>query len=153
MGTGPTTLVRIAVLARAGDRCELCNQYCSANIHHRRPRGMGGSRSSWMNTAENLLALCGSGTMGCHGYVESNRSRAYESGWLLRSGMFPWETPFVDLSGLWWLLDGNLKRPITLPFQNPGSGELTGSEVGSSRPSEEREGDDRPHHGAADQRG
>lgn len=52
------------------------------SVHHRQPRGMGGS-SLDVNRASNLLLLCGSGTTGCHGMVESQRVLAYAHGWLV----------------------------------------------------------------------
>lgn len=45
---------------------------------------MGGSPLPWVNLAANLIVLCGSGVTGCHGWVESNRDKAYEQGWLIR---------------------------------------------------------------------
>ncbi len=56
----------------------------SWSIHHRVPRGMGGSKLRWIGQASNGLTLCGTGTTGCHGDVESNRDVAYKKGWLVR---------------------------------------------------------------------
>lgn len=53
------------------------------SIHHRKPRGMGGSRDPQLNTAANLLLLCGSGVTGCHGWVEQNREEATRLGYLI----------------------------------------------------------------------
>lgn len=132
-GTGPTPEVRAAVLVRSGSRCELCGKEPSqASLHHRRPRMMGGSRTGWINSPENLLLLCGSGTTGCHALVESNRSLSYSSGWLLRSGLLPWETPFA-CGERWYLLLGESKLPITLPFQNLGTAQLNIGEVVSDQ--------------------
>lgn len=36
-----------------------------------------------MSTAANGLLLCGTGTTGCHGWVESNRSEARAQGFLV----------------------------------------------------------------------
>lgn len=105
---------RNTVLTRAMGLCELCGAQAS-NIHHRRPRGMGGTKASWINEPPNLLALCGSGTMGCHGMIEANRATAYVNGWLLRTGSMPERTPFVDLKASWWILIGDMKHPIDLP--------------------------------------
>ena len=76
--------VRDQVRLRAGGACERCGQSLvnrPASIHHRRPRGMGGSKN--MDTVANLVVLCGSGTTGCHGYIESHRSQAIADGWLV----------------------------------------------------------------------
>jgi hypothetical protein len=85
------------------------------NIHHRKPRQMGGSRMAWLNEPENLLMLCGSGTTGCHGWIESHRTDGYHFGWLLRTGSLPHLTPFCDLYGNWNLLIGHDKLRINMP--------------------------------------
>lgn len=53
------------------------------SIHHRRPRGSGGTSLAWVNEAANLVILCGSGTTGCHGWVEKNRRQARALGFLV----------------------------------------------------------------------
>lgn len=53
------------------------------SIHHRRPRGTGGTSLLWVNLPANLVVLCGSGTTGCHGWIESHRTAAIEAGWLI----------------------------------------------------------------------
>jgi hypothetical protein len=53
------------------------------SAHHRKPRGMGGSSNPKLGEVSNLLILCGSGTSGCHGWVESNRSEAGSLGYLI----------------------------------------------------------------------
>lgn len=97
MSKDPTARTREIVTQRA-DRggwpvCERCGTHRGANLHHRRPRQMGGSTDPATNTASNLLLLCGSGTTGCHGWIESHRAIAYQHGWLLRSWQIPLDTP------------------------------------------------------------
>lgn len=77
---------RQAVRERAGGRCERCGTALRGDwsCHHRRPRGMGGTRRFDANSPVNLLALCGSATTGCHGEVEADREAAREAGWLVR---------------------------------------------------------------------
>ena len=53
------------------------------SIHHRCPRRMGGSSDVEINVPSNLVTLCGTGTTGCHGWIESHREQATEQGWLL----------------------------------------------------------------------
>lgn len=53
------------------------------SVHHRRPRGMGGTSLPWVGWPANGVVLCGHGTDGCHGWVESNREVAFEEGWLV----------------------------------------------------------------------
>ena len=80
----PLETVRL-VKARAQDRCERCGTSDTLrwSFHHRIPRGMGGSRDPRLNLPSNIILLCGSGTEGCHGWVESNRSEALVLGLLL----------------------------------------------------------------------
>lgn len=59
------------------------------SIHHRRPRGMGGSRDPEVTGPTNGVVLCGSGTTGCHGWVESNRVDARRLGFLVAQ----WQDP------------------------------------------------------------
>lgn len=93
--------VREAVYLRSGDRCEVAaTNACRArggwfdgvdgrSLHHRRPRRMGGTRAIDIHDPANLLAVCGNGTRGCHGWIESNRLAAKENGWLLGAGADP----------------------------------------------------------------
>jgi ferredoxin len=80
--------VRAAVLRRDGPYCARCGQ-CTANVpssvHHRLPRRMGGTLDPRINDPRNLVVLCGTGTTGCHGAVESDRVAAYADGWLIRN--------------------------------------------------------------------
>ncbi|MER7014528.1 HNH endonuclease signature motif containing protein [Saccharopolyspora sp. NPDC000359] len=97
MSPAPTARTRTVVTHRAERHgwplCERCGVALGTNVHHRRPRGAGGSKDPATNTPSNLLLLCGSGTTGCHGWVESNRAAAYRHGWLLRSWQVPLDVP------------------------------------------------------------
>jgi 5-methylcytosine-specific restriction protein A len=78
--------VRDIVIARANGTCERCGFAAPAyQIHHRRPRGAGGSTAADTNTASNALCVC----ISCHGAIEANRSDALEHGWLVRQGQNP----------------------------------------------------------------
>jgi hypothetical protein len=46
---------------------------------------MGGSAVLDLNLPSNVVTLCGTGTTGCHGWVEAHREQATEQGWLLVS--------------------------------------------------------------------
>lgn len=101
---------RFAVLARGHYKCERCRQDFLAlgvSIHHRRPRMMGGSKNQELHRPANLIALCGSGTSGCHGWVESHRVEARTFGYLIHKIESAEEIPFKDLNGDWWLIDNN----------------------------------------------
>jgi hypothetical protein len=90
-----------SVMSRAGQSCERCgskqNQFWS--MHHRRPRGMGGTKRTDTNRASNILLLCGSGTTGCHGWVESHRLEAYAAGLLVHSWDLPIDVPVTLVYG------------------------------------------------------
>lgn len=93
--------VRDTVYLRALFACERCGERDSDfSVHHRRPRGMGGSRDPLTDSAANLLLLCGSGTTGCHGWVEANRAAARDLGLLVRQGEDPATVPVQLLRGL-----------------------------------------------------
>lgn len=69
------------VLDRAGGMCEVCGAAPASNVHHRRGRGMGGTRRAIHSPAW-LLAVCGMGnTSGCHGRIEGDRTEAEANGW------------------------------------------------------------------------
>ena len=55
----------------------------SVSIHHRQPRGMGGTSRLTANSLAVLMLICGTGVTGCHGYIERNRSWALSQGFLL----------------------------------------------------------------------
>jgi hypothetical protein len=72
-------------------RSELCEAQipgvCLGRIqngHHRDPRGEGGTKIK--ETAATYLAVCGSGTTGCHGWIEQHRYAAGIRGWLVFMG-------------------------------------------------------------------
>lgn len=83
------TKVEQLVVDRDQGRCAKCGRQISGprgfawSIHHRRPRGMGGTRVAWVNAPANLVLLCGSGVTGCHGWVELNRAVADRQGFLI----------------------------------------------------------------------
>ena len=99
MRSGPDKSMVACVLERAGYRCEACGKLLGEtrgvdySIHHRRPRGMGGTHWHGANLAPNLLAVCGSGTTGCHGWIETHRTEALAAGWLVSRYQDPSETP------------------------------------------------------------
>ena len=104
MPSGPDNSTVAAVLERSGYRCEACGKLVGDqrgtdySIHHRRARGMGGTRWFGCNLPSNLLVLCGSGTTGCHGYVEAHRFHAANAGWLVSRYKDPADTP-VEVQG------------------------------------------------------
>lgn len=119
--------IRELVLARDSFVCVSCRRHVGGmvgySIHHRVPRGMGGSKLPWINQPGNLLTLCGSATTGCHQWVESHRDSAYEWGYLIRRyhGNFqPPEFVKVLTAGGWVLFDNEgslsyVQRPNVTP--------------------------------------
>lgn len=71
--------LRDRVLARDGYRCRRCREpqgRVTLTMSHILPQGNGGPWADF-----NLHTLCGSGTTGCHGWVESHPEQAIEEGW------------------------------------------------------------------------
>lgn len=83
--TGPPPEIVEAVYERAGHSCEICTSAVGDrrgvdhHIHHRRPRGAGGTRRPDTNEPPNLMLLCPD----CHVSVESHRGPALAVGWLV----------------------------------------------------------------------
>ena len=99
--TGFSKATKELVFLRASGRCERCGWIEEASqYHHRRPRGMGGSRAADTNTAANCLLLCHY----CHTKVESERDKSLVLGLLVPQGKSPSQTPVWRLRQ-WVLLD------------------------------------------------
>jgi len=101
------------VTERSGGMCEVrISGICRGpgeSRHHRNKASQGGL---WMPS--NVIHACGSGTTGCHGWIEANPATARRRGlWLFR-GQLPAEAPvmlvFRGLSGAYLLDDeGSIK--------------------------------------------
>lgn len=81
--TGPSKAQADIVIARAGGLCEAefveeCNGQAE-QMHHRRPRGMGGTRRRDANSPAGILHIC----LPCHNAIESFRGVARERGFLI----------------------------------------------------------------------
>lgn len=97
--TGPTRLQRNAVHRRSGGRCEVCALDLTSGggqIHHRKPRGMGGTKDPAINSPANLIHVCPD----CHRAIEANRTHAYQAGLLVRATHDPAATPVVTIHGV-----------------------------------------------------
>lgn len=92
--TGPDKDTVKLVLARAAESCERCGFAPPSQLHHRKPRGAGGTSDPAINLPSNLLALCAP----CHLEVERDRDVAREQGWLVRNEHNPANRP-VWLAG------------------------------------------------------
>ncbi len=95
---------RQSVYDREAGCCARCGVHCLTgphSVHHRRPKGMGGSSSTATASLANLILLCGTGVTGCHGWVESNRTLATRAGWLCPSWADPADWPVERRPGVW----------------------------------------------------
>lgn len=100
-------VVRLVVDARDAGRCRRCGHAVGEDFsrHHRIPRGAGGS--SRVDRPSNLVTVCGSGTTGCHGRIESERDAHKVLGWILpklNPDIDPETEPLFTIDG-WVLLD------------------------------------------------
>ncbi|KPG13711.1 hypothetical protein AN911_00475 [Mycobacteroides immunogenum] len=82
---------RRIVYERAEGLCERCTRGSQITMHHRLKRGQGGPWSP-----ENIVAVCGSGVTGCHGWIENHPDLASTEGFHVR----PWEDP-AEIPVLW----------------------------------------------------
>jgi hypothetical protein len=77
------------------------------SVQHRLARKGGGTNRPWVNRPPNLITVCGHGTAGCHGRIESERIWAEGHGLIVREGVLTPERWPLDhaMHGLVWLLD------------------------------------------------
>ncbi len=106
-------VVRLIFEVRDNESCFYCRKGLrwhergiGWSLHHRRPRGAGGTSLAWVNQPPNAIVLCGSGTTGCHGWVESHRELATEYGLLvsMHGQDLPVHIPVRREDGTWWWL-------------------------------------------------
>lgn len=95
---------RKIVAERAAGRCEICRAAGALTFSHRTPKSLGGK---W--AASNGVRACGSGTTGCHGFIEAHPEHAAAGGWRVTGGQDPaaapvWLHPVLAWPG-WVLLD------------------------------------------------
>jgi hypothetical protein len=107
--------VRARVLERDGLRCLRCGASVAhgpRSVHHRQPRGMGGTSDPLVHRLSLLALVCGSGTTGCHGDIESWRARSRTLGWLISrfEPADPQTIPiYLDSGDVVWLHDDGTK--------------------------------------------
>jgi hypothetical protein len=70
------------------------------SLHHRQPRGMGGTSRANVHSLAVLVVACGHGTAGCHGWVEHHRAAARDRGLLVPMGVRPRRRPSCSGSTL-----------------------------------------------------
>lgn len=116
--TGPSKATRDQVHNRAEGCCELCGLLAVAGqIHHRLPRGMGGSSDPEVNSPANLALFC----WDCHRFIESSvRRHAYTYGWLVPRGQDPARWPFLLLGSWVYFTEGGTYAPASVPETTEG---------------------------------
>lgn len=125
--TDPPRLTVLRVRARDGDACVICGATRELSTQHRVARGMGGSLLPWINGPTNLITLCGSGTTGCHGWVEHHPTFSREAGWSVPRSLVPADVPVLFPEGWVLLRDDFTVQPITVD-------EACARGLGGSRP-------------------
>lgn len=89
---------RAAIYEAAGYRCVGCGNNQPLTCQHRIARGMGGTSNNLIGHPSNGVALCGSGTTGCHGWTEAHPKHAGALGWRVSRhedpGLIPWWTQY-----------------------------------------------------------
>lgn len=97
--------------------CIHCGEQEAVAPHHRRNRGMGGSKN--LDRASNIIVLCSV----LNGLLESDPNwaeRAVELGWKLRPGSVPEETPvFYPCRAQWLTLDDAFHVKPVAPSERP----------------------------------
>ena len=104
--TGFRKPVRDIITRRSQGVCERCGVNPAVQIHHRRPRAMGGTRRPDTNLPANGLHVCPA----CHCAIESDREEALRHGWLVLQRHEPFLVP-VFRRGEWVSLydDGSIE--------------------------------------------
>lgn len=111
---------RTLILMRDGYTCQRCgvapgDAWPGINLQHRSARQMGGTSRLHLALPSNGIVLCGSGTTGCHGWVESHPELAEVHGLVVASWADPATVPVYTLEG-WRLLDNaGTKRAAEYP--------------------------------------
>ncbi|UVK58627.1 HNH endonuclease [Microbacterium phage CrazyRich] len=102
MTDDPTPQTRRLVLLRDAGRCVWCGRPWGdlLNLHHRLLRSHGTD-----NSPANLIAVCGSGTTGCHGAIHAHPDKARQRGHIVPSWSSPVTVPVLTWRGLLLLDD------------------------------------------------
>jgi hypothetical protein len=108
---------RQIVQGRAFGRCERClKATLCGHLHHRRPKGLGGSKAPDRHDVSNLVYLCPEDHQWAHG----NPMAAAAAGFIVprSSGNSPLQVPITDLAGQTRFLD-NLGQYLAEPVEVP----------------------------------
>lgn len=113
----PDRRTRIAVLERDNYKCQRCGRSILGiqySVHHRRMRS---HPFEGLNEPSNLITLCGSGTIGCHGWVHQNPKDAYDLGLLVHGWQLPDEVPVHTFEGVKYASDEGWTFSVSV-FEN-----------------------------------
>jgi 5-methylcytosine-specific restriction protein A len=88
---------------RDHNRCRRCGTDATGMpLHHRKPRGSGGTTDPAINSPANLILAC----LHCHNWIETHRTYGYENGWLVHREHNPADIPVIDnLGHIFWITD------------------------------------------------
>lgn len=82
--------------------CEACGERIGGlryALHHRHPKGRGGTKLPWIHTAVNLMLVHGDFSLNCHNLTEysihQNPTRSYRLGHMVRRGTHPAMVPVI----------------------------------------------------------
>lgn len=109
--TGPTKQQAETVIERSEGVCEYPGCVApGAQLHHRRPRGIGGTRDPLINSPANIVNIC----YPHHALVEQFRVASQERGFLISrlSALTADQVPLLYRDGRWVLLhdDGGIEQ-------------------------------------------
>jgi len=86
-----TPATRRLIIEREGSRCAVNYSHPGEHIHHRRPRGMGGTDRPGSSRASNGVLLCACD----HRAAETDRAAALDAGLLVSQDADPAEVPVL----------------------------------------------------------
>lgn len=75
-------------------RCFRCLKIAH-DVHHRRPRQMGGTSHAWINQPANLICLC----RPCHRWAEEHYAEAVAQGYRIPFRLTAEECPITNVNG------------------------------------------------------
>lgn len=84
---------RAIITERDRGHCARCGVTAGLTFQHRINRGMGGTSDPVISSPANGILLCGSGTTGCHGWVEANPEAAEKLGYAVPTYLDPATVP------------------------------------------------------------
>lgn len=122
MPIGVTDKLAKLIYERDSYACARCGKAAppyKRQLHHRKPRGMGGrNNDNSVDFPENIVLLCGSiatDPSSCHYAVENYRAIALSDGWLCHEDEDPREKLILARDGEWHRLIDDQWDPLLFP--------------------------------------